>query len=84
MQIYSPYVVYNKTGLDFALKSKAPFSSPKNVAGLEIFSKEHRRTDVTPFLFNYGSRDARNRVLLRLADSAWSEVGTSQTFAFLS
>lgn len=80
VQIYTPYVVFNKTGLDFALKSKAPFSSPKNVAGLEIFSKDHRRAEATPFLFNYGSRDARNRALLRLADSAWSEVSSPQTY----
>lgn len=75
VQIYSPYVLFNKTGLDFALKSKSPLSSPKNVAGLDVFSPGSHRSGTSPYLFNHGSRDARNRVLLRIADSSWSEVG---------
>lgn len=52
MQVYCPYVVFNKTGLDFALKSKAPFSSPKNAAGQDIFSGELDRR--SPVKMNIG------------------------------
>jgi vacuolar protein sorting-associated protein 13A/C len=90
VQVYTPYVVYNKTGLEFALKSKAPLSSAKNVAGHGIFKSDHRRKEAIPFLFSYDKRDARNRALLRIADSAWSEplsfetVGTETAVAIPS
>ena len=40
VQVYAPYVVYNKTGLDVALQSKSPFSKPKNVAGRGTYSSK--------------------------------------------
>lgn len=79
VQVYTPYVVYNKTGLDFALKSKAPLSSAKNVAGHGIFKSDHRRREAIPFLFSYEKRDARNRALLRIGESTWSEPLSFET-----
>lgn len=40
VQVYSPYILINKTGCDFALKTKTFLSSAKNVAGQELFSGE--------------------------------------------
>lgn len=40
MQVYSPYILINKTGCEFALKTKTFMSSAKNVAGQEVFSGE--------------------------------------------
>lgn len=38
VQVYSPYIFINKTGNDFALKTKTFMSSAKNVAGQEVFA----------------------------------------------
>ncbi len=72
VEVYSPYTFINKTGLDFALKSKAWLSAPKNVAGQELFSPDKRRDGTEPFMFSFANDDRRNRVLLRVDDSAWS------------
>lgn len=40
MQVYSPYILINKTGCEFALKTKTFMSSARNVAGQEVFSGE--------------------------------------------
>ena len=79
VQVYSPYVVYNKTGLDFALKAKSPLHSAKNVAGQGIFASDHRRREAVPFIFSHDKRDARNRAILRIADSAWSDPLSFET-----
>ncbi|GAA5952650.1 hypothetical protein JCM21900_006060 [Sporobolomyces salmonicolor] len=72
VQVYSPYVLINKTSLDFALKTKTFFSSAKNVAGQEVSSKDAKRKGSEPFMFSFPTDDRRNRVLLRLGDSNWS------------
>ncbi|GAA5878824.1 hypothetical protein JCM1840_000727, partial [Sporobolomyces johnsonii] len=72
VQVYAPYVLINKTGLDFALKTKTFFSSAKNVAGQEVSSKDAKRKGSEPFMFSFPTDDRRNRVLLRLGGSNWS------------
>jgi vacuolar protein sorting-associated protein 13A/C len=70
-QIFSPYAIINKTGLDFTLKAKPWMSTAKSVAG-QTDASSRRAPD--PFLFSYPSVDRRNRALLRIGDSAWSRV----------
>ncbi|KAK4052926.1 Vacuolar protein sorting-associated protein 13 [Microbotryomycetes sp. JL221] len=87
VQVYSPYILINKTGCDFALKTKTFMSSAKNVAGQEVFSGKryiceltfcsvnaaaHKRKEPVPFMFSFPTDDRRNRVLLRINDSNWS------------
>ncbi|KAM0749832.1 hypothetical protein T439DRAFT_348604 [Meredithblackwellia eburnea MCA 4105] len=77
VQIYSPYIFINKTGIDFALKYKAGVaSSAKNVAGQQIFAADHKRKEEVPFMF---SGDKSTRVLLRIGESAWSQSLTFET-----
>ncbi|ORY90221.1 hypothetical protein BCR35DRAFT_261800 [Leucosporidium creatinivorum] len=72
VQVFSPYILINKTGCEFALKTKTFMSSAKNVAGQEVFSADHKRKGSEPFMFSFPTDDRRNRVLLRINDSNWS------------
>ncbi|KDE03795.1 hypothetical protein MVLG_05736 [Microbotryum lychnidis-dioicae p1A1 Lamole] len=72
VQIYSPYILINKSGCDFALKTKTFMSSAKTVAGQSIFSGGQKRNGAEPFMFSFPTDDRRNRVLLRIKDSNWS------------
>lgn len=73
VQVYSPYVFINKTGLPFALKTKTFFGSAKSVAGLDEFSSEAaKRKPNDAFMFSFPTDDRRNRALLRVGDSNWS------------
>ena len=75
MQVYTPYLLINKTGCDFALKTKTFLSSAKAVAGSDF--APGKKDDVQPFMFSFPNEDRRNRVLLRINDSAWSKVRNS-------
>lgn len=77
VQVYSPYILINKTGSAFALKTKTFLHSAKNVAGQEVFSADHKRKGSEPFMFSFPTDDRRNRVLLRIGDSGWSQVSTA-------
>lgn len=70
VQVYTPYLLINKTGCNFTLKTKTLLSSAKSVAGQDAAGNK----DATPFMFSFPSDDRRNRVLLRINDSAWSKV----------
>ncbi|KAJ9479242.1 Vacuolar protein sorting-associated protein 13 [Pseudozyma hubeiensis] len=74
VQIYSPYIFINQSGLPFALKTKSWLGSAKLVAGQDQggASAEVRKTP-EPFLFSHNSNDRRNRVLMRVGDSQWSK-----------
>lgn len=76
VKIHAPYALINKTGLDFALKTKAPFDKAKNIAGINIFSPDPRRKLQSPFLFSHahGTEQKKNRVVLRVGDSDWSSL----------
>ena len=75
VQVYTPYLLINKTGCDFALKTKTFLSSAKAVAGSDF--APGKKDDVQPFMFSFPNDDRRNRVLLRINDSAWSKVRLS-------
>ncbi|GAA6006460.1 hypothetical protein JCM10207_004941 [Rhodosporidiobolus poonsookiae] len=80
VQVYSPYILINKTGLDFALKTKTFFGSAKTVAGAsEVSSSAVKRNPSDPFMFSYPTDDRRNRALLRIGESNWSQQLSFET-----
>ncbi|GAA5859573.1 hypothetical protein JCM8547_006147 [Rhodosporidiobolus lusitaniae] len=80
VQVYSPYILLNKTGLDFALKTKTFFGAAKTVAGTgEVTNTAVKRDPKEPFMFSYPTDDRRNRSLLRIGDSNWSQPLSFET-----
>ncbi|GAA5925213.1 hypothetical protein JCM10213_008734 [Rhodosporidiobolus nylandii] len=80
VQIYSPYVLMNKTGHDFALKTKTFFGAAKTVAGVgENANTSAKRKPNDPFMFSYPTDDRRNRSLLRIGNSNWSQPLSFET-----
>ncbi|PLW57557.1 hypothetical protein PCANC_01138, partial [Puccinia coronata f. sp. avenae] len=73
VQIYSPYVVINKTGLDFSISSKPFIGRVKKVAGQNLCGNASRRKEPRPLLFSHLSDDKRNRAVIRVGDSNWSK-----------
>ncbi|KAK0532867.1 Vacuolar protein sorting-associated protein 13 [Tilletia horrida] len=73
VQIYSPYIFINQTGLPFALKARSWTGSAKLVAGQDSGSGAPERREPMPFLFSHNTNDRRNRVLMRVGNSAWSK-----------
>ncbi|KAK0549054.1 Vacuolar protein sorting-associated protein 13 [Tilletia horrida] len=73
VQIYSPYIFINQTGLPFALKARSWMGSAKLVAGQDSGSGAPERKEPMPFLFSHNTNDRRNRVLLRVGNSSWSK-----------
>jgi len=73
VQVYSPYIFMNKTGLPFDLAAKTWTGGQKAVAGSDLFGKDHKRDTPTPFMFGYPNEDRRNRLFLKVKDSKWSK-----------
>lgn len=73
VQIYSPYVVINKTGLEFSINTKPFIGRAKQVAGQNLCGNASRRKEPRPLLFSHLSDDKRNRAILRVGDSNWSK-----------
>ena len=72
--IYSPYVILNRTGLEVDIRSKAYFGSTKSAAGQGTFvDNEEDGRKATPFMFSYPTDDRRNRALVKVGKSAWSQ-----------
>ncbi|KAL1915167.1 uncharacterized protein VTP21DRAFT_7648 [Calcarisporiella thermophila] len=71
LSIACPYVMLNKTGLDMAFMSKTFLQAPKFVAGQRISNRQNKQQ--RPFLFSYPKKDHRNRALIQVGNSQWSE-----------
>lgn len=72
--IYSPYVILNRTGMELDIRSKAYFGSTKSAAGQATFADtEQDARRATPFMFSYPTDDRKNRALIKVGDSAWSQ-----------
>lgn len=85
VQIYSPYILLNKTGQPFALKTKTFFGAAKSVAGLDEFASESaKRKPSDPCMFSYPTDDRRNRALLRIGNSNWSAPLSFETIGLTS
>ena len=73
VQIYSPFIFMNKTGLSFDLASNTWTGGQKAVAGSSRFANDYKRDEPTPFLFGYSNEDRRNRLYVQVDDSKWSK-----------
>ncbi|KAL1920744.1 uncharacterized protein VTP21DRAFT_11379 [Calcarisporiella thermophila] len=70
ISIYSPYVLFNKTGLDITFKIKSFLQSRSSGY---ITSEKSGDGNYPPLLFSYPKKDRRNRVLIRVGESEWSQ-----------
>jgi vacuolar protein sorting-associated protein 13A/C len=72
--VYSPYVVLNRTGLELDIRTKANFGSTKSAAGQSTFADtEEDAQEAKPFMFSYPTDDRRNRALIKVGQSNWSQ-----------
>ena len=72
--IYSPYVILNRTGLELDVRSKAYFGSAKSAAGqITAVDGDTDTRKAAPFMFSYPTDDRKNRALLKIGSSAWSQ-----------
>ncbi|KAF9453814.1 vacuolar protein sorting-associated protein 13 [Macrolepiota fuliginosa MF-IS2] len=69
VQIYSPYIVVNKTRMPFSVRSKSVRAGSQDAAG---DSRPDVLAESLPFLFSH-SQEQGNEFYLKLADSAWSK-----------
>nr|ODO02780.1 vacuolar protein sorting-associated protein vps13 [Cryptococcus depauperatus CBS 7855] len=74
VQIYSPFIFLNKTGLCFDLAAKTWTGGQKPIAGRDGSSTDdHERETPTPFLLAFPNEDRRDRLHLRVNNSQWSQ-----------
>ncbi|MBW0529281.1 hypothetical protein O181_068996 [Austropuccinia psidii MF-1] len=66
IQIYCPYAIINKTGLNYSIGSKPFMCSPKRVAGQTLCVNASHRKQPHPFLFSHLEDDKRNGAVLRV------------------
>lgn len=68
VQIYSPYIIVNKTGLPFSVRSVRPnrTAPPQDVAG-------ETQTDTSPFLLCHASSSG-NEFIFSVGKSSWSKT----------
>lgn len=73
--VYSPYVILNRTGLELDIRSKAFFGSSRSAAGAAgtFADTEDDTQRATPFMFSFPSDDRKNRALIKVGQSAWSQ-----------
>lgn len=72
VQIYSPYIILNKTGLPFSLGLKTWSGLQTKVAGSDAFAGDYKQSHPTPFLFSFPNDDKNNSLMIKVGDSAWS------------
>ena len=72
--VYSPYVILNRTGMELDIRSKANFGSTKSAAGQGTFADTEGDTRKSlPFMFSFPTDDRKNRALLKVGKSTWSQ-----------
>lgn len=69
--IYCPYIMLNKTGRDIVYKAKPFMQGARLAAGQN--SVQSRTKKAEPFMFSYPKIDNRNRCLIQVPDSGWSQ-----------
>ncbi|KAH8120322.1 vacuolar protein sorting-associated protein vps13 [Phellopilus nigrolimitatus] len=70
VQIYSPYIVLNKTGLPFGVKAARSAGIYKDVAGVTTQDELSRST---PFLLSHCNKKG-NEFIFRVGESTWSQT----------
>ena len=73
VQIHSPFVFLNKSGLSFDLAAKTWTGGQRPVAGNDLFKNDHNRGTPTPFMIAFPNEDRRNQLFLKVDDSKWSK-----------
>ncbi|OCF42293.1 vacuolar protein sorting-associated protein vps13 [Kwoniella heveanensis CBS 569] len=73
VQVYSPFIFMNKTGLPFDLAAKTWTGGQRPIAGRDLFANDYHRETPTPFMFGFPNEDRRNRLFLQVDDSKWSQ-----------
>jgi len=74
--IYSPYVILNRTALELDIRSKAFFGASKSAAGTgaTFADTEDDTQRATPFMFSFPTDDRKNRALIKVGQSQWSQA----------
>ncbi|WWC86271.1 uncharacterized protein L201_001144 [Kwoniella dendrophila CBS 6074] len=73
VQVYSPFIFVNKTGLPFDLAAKTWTGGQRPIAGRDLFANDYHRETPTPFMFGFPNEDKRNRLHLKVDESKWSQ-----------
>lgn len=73
VQIYSPFIFMNKTGLPFDLAAKTWAGGQRPIAGRDQFENDWQNETPTPFLFSFPNEDRHSRLHIRVNDSKWSQ-----------
>lgn len=73
VQIYSPFIFMNKTGLPFDLAAKTWAGGQRPIAGRDQFENDWQNETPTPFLFSFPNEDRRSRLHIRVNNSKWSQ-----------
>ncbi|KZO93498.1 vacuolar protein sorting-associated protein 13 [Calocera viscosa TUFC12733] len=71
VQIYSPYILLNKTSLPLQLRSRGFLGGTRDVG--QVIPPVAPSQVASPFMFSQGSDDRRNRCLLKIGASDWSK-----------
>jgi vacuolar protein sorting-associated protein 13A/C len=73
--VFSPYVILNRTGLELDIRSKAFFGSSRSAAGTSatFADTDEDSQKATPFMFSFPSDDRKNRALIKVGQSSWSQ-----------
>ena len=72
VQVYSPYIFLNKTGLPFDLAANSWTGGQRPVAGSDLFAEDYKKETPSPFMFGFPTEDKRNKIYLKVKDSKWS------------
>jgi vacuolar protein sorting-associated protein 13A/C len=74
LSIYAPYLVWNMTGLDMEIKSKAFLRSADTVSYKIKPSMSFRNELIAEqsCMFSYDTNDRSNRALIKVGTSGWS------------
>ncbi|QIW98703.1 hypothetical protein AMS68_004221 [Peltaster fructicola] len=63
ISVYSPYMILNRTGMELDIRSKSFFGQ----------SSEEDARKATPLMFSFPTDDRKNRALIKIGDSQWSQ-----------
>jgi len=75
VSIYSPYLVLNKTGLDLGVQAKQKYGSRgAGGVGIQTRSSDSESGKAMPYMFSYANDDRKNRAMLKIGDSDWSQA----------
>ncbi|OZJ06276.1 hypothetical protein BZG36_00800 [Bifiguratus adelaidae] len=70
--VYAPYVILNKTGLPMRFMTRSNMQTPRLAAGQATYVNQEEK--VMPFMFSYPKTDKRNRCIVQIGQSEWSEA----------